>query len=84
MSLVYYAEYFFPEHILFNHQYVEQNIFLVICIEVSETIEQIPAPSSMNEEVEEPVAKEKTQDTPGFTALAGIVFFSLAVLTRIK
>ncbi|WP_321431227.1 NosD domain-containing protein [uncultured Methanolobus sp.] len=56
------------------------SIFEVVGDEITASSEQVPASSSITEEVEEPVEEEETSSTPGFTALAGIVFVSLAFL----
>ncbi|WP_321431228.1 PKD domain-containing protein [uncultured Methanolobus sp.] len=60
------------------------SVFNVVGDEIGETSEQDSASESVTEKVEEPVEEEETPDTPGFTALAGIVFVSLAVLVRRK
>ncbi|MBP1909980.1 PGF-pre-PGF domain-containing protein [Methanolobus bombayensis] len=60
------------------------SIFEVVGDEVTETTEQVPASTPLVEEKTEPVEEEETSSTPGFTALAGIVFVSLAVLLRRK
>nr|WP_321496323.1 PGF-pre-PGF domain-containing protein [uncultured Methanolobus sp.] len=60
------------------------SIFEVVGDEIGETSGQVTETSTTAaEEVEEPV-EEETANTPGFTALAGIVFVSLAVLMRRK
>jgi hypothetical protein len=56
------------------------SIFNVVGDEISETFEQVSASESVTEEVEEPAEEDETPDTPGFTALAGIMFVSLAFL----
>ncbi|SFM33040.1 PKD domain-containing protein [Methanolobus profundi] len=59
------------------------SIFEIVGDEISEATEQVPVPSSLDEEEVGPV-EEETPDTPGFTVIAGIVFVSLAVLVRRK
>ncbi len=58
------------------------SIFGVVGDEITASSDQVPASASITEEVAEPVAEKETKDTPGFTALAGVVFVSLVVLTR--
>ena len=60
------------------------SIFEVVGDEKSAISEQVPVSTPVTEEFEEPVAEEETSSTPGFTAIAGIVFVSLAVLLRRK
>ncbi|TQD24451.1 PKD domain-containing protein [Methanolobus vulcani] len=59
------------------------SIFEVVGDEITPTSEQVPASTSVVEEVEEP-AEEEASGTPGFTAIAGIVFVSLAILVSRK
>ncbi len=69
------------------HFYAETpgfSVFNVVGDEMGETLEQVQTSSPVTGEVEEPVEEEETPDTPGFTALAGVVFVSLVVLTRKK
>jgi PGF-pre-PGF domain-containing protein len=57
------------------------SIFNVVGDEISETFEQVSSSSSVVEEEAESVEDEQeTPDTPGFTAIAGIMFVSLAFL----
>nr|WP_321498080.1 right-handed parallel beta-helix repeat-containing protein [uncultured Methanolobus sp.] len=60
------------------------SIFEVVGDEVSETSELVPASAPVTEEAEEPVAEDETASTPGFTAIAGVVFVSLAFLVNRK
>jgi PGF-pre-PGF domain-containing protein len=71
------------EYIYFYAETPGFSIFEVVGDEVGVVSEQIPTSSSMPEEEAEPV-EEETQNTPGFTALAGIVFVSLALLVSRK
>jgi PGF-pre-PGF domain-containing protein len=59
------------------------SIFEVVGDEITATSKQVPASTSVVEEVEEP-AEEEASGTPGFTAIAGIVFVSLAILVSRK
>ena len=60
------------------------SVFNVVGDEIGETSEQDTASASIVEEESEPVEEEETPDTPGFTAIAGVVFVSLSVLLRRK
>ncbi|MBP1910718.1 NosD domain-containing protein [Methanolobus bombayensis] len=60
------------------------SIFEVVGDEISETSEQASESTSIVEEEAEPVEEEETSSTPGFTALAGIVFVSFAFLVKRK
>ena len=59
------------------------SIFEVVGDEIGSTAtETVETATPVTEEVAEPAEEDETPDTPGFTALAGIVFVSLAVLIR--
>ena len=60
------------------------SVFNVVGDEIGETSEQDAASESAVEEVEEPAEEEETSGIPGFTAIAGLMFVSLAVLIRRK
>ncbi|WMW23121.1 PGF-pre-PGF domain-containing protein [Methanolobus mangrovi] len=62
------------------------SIFSVLGDEVSDTPADTVESSatSVAEEVDEPVEEEETSSTPGFTALTGVVFVSLAFLVSRK
>jgi PGF-pre-PGF domain-containing protein len=72
------------EYIYFYAETPGFSIFEVVGDEVAETTEQVPASAPSVEELAEEPVEEETPDTPGFTALAGIVFVSLAFLMRRK
>ena len=59
------------------------SVFSVVGDEIGETSEQTPATGSIPVEEAEP-AEEETPDTPGFTALAGIMVVSVAYLVSRK
>ncbi|MDI3485923.1 MAG: hypothetical protein PWQ51_2309 [Methanolobus sp.] len=71
------------EYFYFHAQTPGFSVFNVVGDEITASSEQVVASESVAEDVEEPVGDE-TPDTPGFTAIAGIVFVSLAVLLRRK
>nr|WP_321498079.1 NosD domain-containing protein [uncultured Methanolobus sp.] len=62
------------------------SVFNVVGDEMAETtsVETVESTAPITEEVEEPVEEDETSSTPGFTAIAGVVFVSLAVLLRRK
>ncbi|MDK2939829.1 MAG: hypothetical protein PWQ51_1994, partial [Methanolobus sp.] len=60
------------------------SIFEVVGDENTAVSEQIAASESANGDIAEPAEGGKTANTPGFTAIAGIVFVSLVVLMRRK
>ncbi|MDK2830975.1 MAG: hypothetical protein PWQ75_727 [Methanolobus sp.] len=60
------------------------SIFEVVGDENTAVSEQIAASESANGDIAEPTEGGKTANTPGFTAIAGIVFVSLVVLMRRK
>ncbi len=73
------------EYIYFYAETPGFSIFNVVGDTISETSEElVKASAPIVEEMTEPVEEEETKDTPGFTAIAGIVFVSLALLVSRK
>ncbi|MBP1909981.1 NosD domain-containing protein [Methanolobus bombayensis] len=72
------------EYIYFYAETPGFSVFNVVGDEISETSEQASESTSIVEEEGEPVDEEETPDTPGFTALAGIVVVSLAFFVSRK
>nr|WP_321431224.1 PKD domain-containing protein [uncultured Methanolobus sp.] len=72
------------EYVYFYAETPGFSIFEVVGDEISEVTEQVPASASIVEEESEPVKEDETSGIPGFTALTGFVFISLATFLRRK
>ena len=71
------------EYVYFYAETPGFSVFSVVGDEIGETSEQTPATESIHVEEVEP-AEEEIPDTPGFTALAGIMVVSVAYLVSRK